>query len=92
MSRCRMGNPKKQSRFICLRCLKQNHIGDGIQRFGRQRPIEHEKDLYCLNCKIVTQNMEVRYCDDYEETLEKAIKKHMKTYGMNMVYAGMLLQ
>lgn len=92
MGRCRMGNPKKQSRFICLRCLKQNHIGDGIQRFGRQRPIEHEKNLYCLNCKIVTQNMEVRYCDDYEETLEKAIKKHMKTYGKNMVYAGMLLQ
>ena len=92
MSRCRMGNPKKQSRFICLRCLKQNHIGDGIQRFGRQRPIEHEKDLYCLNCKIVSQNLEVRYCDDYEETLEKAIKKHMKTYGKNMVYAGMLLQ
>ena len=92
MCRCKYGNPKKQSRFICLRCLKQNHIGDGIQRFGRQRPIEHEKDLYCLNCKTITQNMEVRYCDDYAETLEKAIRKHMKTYGENMVYAGMLLQ
>ena len=90
MSRCRMGNPKKQSRFICLRCLKQNHIGDGIQRFGRQRPIEHEKDLYCLNCKTVTQNMEVRYCDDYEETLEKAVKKHLKIYGCDTACIGML--
>ena len=92
MCRRRMGNPKKQSRFICLCCLKQNHVGDGMQRLGRQRPIEHEKDLYCLNCKTITQNMEVRYCDDYAETFEKAIRKHIDTYGKDMVYVGMMLQ
>ena len=25
-----MGNPKKKSRWICLRCLKENYVGDGI--------------------------------------------------------------
>ena len=31
------GNPKRASRFICCKCLKDNHVGDGIQRGGHQR-------------------------------------------------------
>ena len=81
MGRCKMGNPKKQSRFICLQCLKRNHIGDGIQRGGRQRPNGHEKNLYCLHCKEVTLNLEIRYCDNYFEKIEEAEKKHIKYYG-----------
>ena len=32
MNRCRMGNPKKRSKFICFRWLKINRLGDGMQR------------------------------------------------------------
>ena len=28
----RNGNPKHSSNFICLRCLKENQVGDGIPR------------------------------------------------------------
>ena len=34
MCRCRMGNPKKMSRFICLKHCGENHVLDGLQRGG----------------------------------------------------------
>ena len=43
-----MGNPKKMSRFICCKCLKENQLGSGIQR-ANQREKGHIKDLTCLN-------------------------------------------
>ncbi len=67
MSRYKNGNPKKQSRFICLHCLKENMIGTGLQRLDRQREKGHVKSLYCLNCRSITYNQEVRYCDNYDE-------------------------
>lgn len=74
-----MGNPKKQSRFICLHCLEENQIGSGIQR-SNQREKGHIKDLYCLQCQAVTKNLEVRYCDNYQEMMEKAEELYRKYY------------
>ena len=76
-----MGNPKKKSQFICLRCLKINQLGDGIQR-TQQREKGHIKDLTCMctNLKIITKNLEVRYCDDFQEMMKKAMELRPKYY------------
>ena len=80
MCRCKMGNPKKSSRFICLCHCGENHVGMGIQR-GNQREKGHVKDLYCLQCGDVTKNLEVRYCDNLEEMMGRAEKLHNEYYG-----------
>ena len=72
MIRYRHGNPKRQSRFICLKCMKENMLATGIQRNHSQREKGHVKDLFCLRCGFVTKNEEVRYCDVYEEIYEDA--------------------
>ena len=76
-----MGNPKKKSQFICLRCLKINHLGDGIQR-SQQREKFHIKDLTCMcvNLEEITKNLEVRYCDDFQEMMNKAMELRPKYY------------
>ena len=76
-----MGNPKKKSRWICLKCLKENHVGDGIQRKS-QREKGHVKDLTCLctGLKEITKNVEVRYCDSFQEMMIKAEKLHKEIY------------
>jgi hypothetical protein len=77
-----MGNPKKQSRFICLRCLNENLVGQHIQR-KNQREYAHIKDLTCL-CTMLkeqTKNLEVRYCDDYKRMMVEANTLHTKYYG-----------
>lgn len=71
MSRYKNGNPKRQSKFICLHCMKENMLVTGIQR-KQQREKGHVKDLYCLRCGFVTKNEEVRYCDSYDEIFELA--------------------
>lgn len=83
MCRCKYGNPKKKSRWICLRCLKENHVGDGIQRGGKQREKNHVKDLVCMctNLGIATKNLEVRYCDNFQEMMDKAERLHIEYYG-----------
>lgn len=81
MCRYKYGNPKKQSRFICCKCLTENLIGAGIQRGGKQREKGHVKDLTCLVCNDITKNAEVRYCDDYLEILDKAMELHREYYG-----------
>ena len=75
-----MGNPKKSSRFICLKCLNENQLGSGIQR-ANQREKGHVKDLYCLQCKAVTKNLEVRYCDSFDEMMQKAEELHREYYS-----------
>ena len=82
MCRCRMGNPKKSSRFICCKCLKENQLGSGIQR-ANQREKGHIKDLTCLNpgCNgDITKNIEVRYCDSFDEMMHKAEELHRELY------------
>lgn len=81
MCRYKYGNPKKQSHFICCKCLNENFIGAGIQRGGKQREKGHIKDLTCLACNDITKNAEVRYCDDYLEILDKAMELHREYYG-----------
>ena len=82
MCRCRMGNPKKKSRWICLKCLNENYVGDGIQRRGHQREKYHVKDLVCLctGLKDKTKNLEVRYCDSFDEMMRKAEVLHRELY------------
>ena len=75
-----MGNPKKKSRFICLRCLNINYVADGIQRIN-QREKWHIKDLHCVICNNTTKNIEIRHCDWLEEIKERAEKLHKEYYG-----------
>lgn len=74
-----MGNPKKKSRWICLKCLKENHVGDGIQRIN-QREKWHKKELHCIYCNETTKNLELRHCDWLEEIKERAEKLHREIY------------
>lgn len=78
-----MGNPKKMSKFICCKCMKENGILSGIQRLGKQRGKFHIKDALCLNkgCNKITKNVEVRYCDDFLEILDRVPELHIKYYG-----------
>ena len=70
----------KQSRFICLRCLKENEACTGMYR-KRMREKYHIKDLICdCNDYKKTKNIEVRPCDYYEEILEYAKKIRGKYY------------
>ena len=78
-----MGNPKKSSRFICCKCLKENQIGSGIQR-ANQRSKYHIKDLTCINSGCngdITKNIEVRYCDSFDEMMQKAEELHREYYN-----------
>lgn len=78
MSRYKNGNPKRQSRFICLQCLQENRLAQGIQRKS-QREKFHIKDLYCLSCRKICKCVEVRYCDSFDEVMDKA-KELSKIY------------
>lgn len=82
MGRYKNGNPKRASRFICMHCIKENQLA-GIQRFGHQREKYHIKTILCINpeCKTETQNMEVRYCDSYDDVYEMALKMRDKYYN-----------
>lgn len=51
----------------------------GIQR-KQQREKGHVKDITCLNCKCITKNIEVRYCDCYNEIYKLAKKKRENYY------------
>lgn len=86
-----MGNPKKKSRFICLKCCKENYVGAGIQRES-QREKWHIKDLTCLNrgCNgSITKNLEIRYCDDFIEMYDRVDELHNKYYGNYTEMAAM---
>ena len=87
MGRRRYGYPEMSSRFICIKCLKENCVGQGIQR-GRMREREHIKDLTCINkgCNNeITKNLEVRFCDNYLDLLPKAIELHKLYYIDNNI-------
>ena len=72
MCRCRMGNPKRSSRFICLKHCGENHVLDGLQRGGHQREKKHIKDAFCIECEDITKKQEIRYSDSIDETMQKA--------------------
>lgn len=79
MSRYKNGNPKRQSRFICLQCLQENKLAQGIQRKSQRKKF-HIKDLTCLNCDgKICKCIEVRYCDSFDEVMDKA-KELSKIY------------
>ena len=58
-------------------------MGDGIQRFGHQREKGHTKNLFCIYCRVVTLNTEVRWRDSYDEMMKKAIEVHREYYNEN---------
>ena len=74
-----MGKPKRKSRYICLKCLNENCVGEGIQRIN-QREKFHLKELYCVFCRQETKNLEIRHCDWFEEIKERAEKLHIEFY------------
>ena len=73
---------KKSSEFICLSCLdwKTTYIRD-IQRHQQREPF-HIKDNGCLRCGEV-KTMEVRYCDSFQEMMDKAVELHKEYYGQD---------
>ena len=83
MSRVKNGNPQRASGFLCLHCMKLNQIS-GIQRFAKEREKYHVKDMICINseCKYLpyTKNMEIRFCDTYEEVYKKAARIRYRYY------------
>ena len=64
--------------FVYL-ILGINEIGNGIQR-NNQREKGHIKDLYCLQCQDTTKNLEIRYCDSFDEMMQKAEELHREYY------------
>lgn len=80
MKQCKYGNPKRKSRFICLKCLTENQMG-GLQRINYQREKGHIKSLTCIKCGERTRNLEVRYCDWFEEMMDKAIEIRREYYS-----------
>ena len=62
--------------------MRLNPCGSGIQRGGHQREKYHIKDLMCLNCKDedITKNIEVRWCDNYDEIYKKAVEIRSRYY------------
>jgi hypothetical protein len=68
-----------QSKFICLKCMQENKIVTGLQR-PRQRKKFHIKNIYCLNCKKITKNIEIRFCDSFSEIEEKAANIRSRYY------------
>lgn len=78
--KCKNGNPKKASRFICCKHMGENYLGQGIQRGGHQREKFHCKDLFCVQCQEETKNIEIRWCDPYQEIYDYALKERIKYY------------
>ena len=62
--------------------MGENQLGAGIQR-GKQRGKFHIKDLYCPVCFNITKNIEIRWCDTYNEVYDKALEIMDKYYPKN---------
>lgn len=80
----RHDNINRSSEFICLRCLNNNQVGDKMRR-PNMREKDHVKNLFCLCTKLQmrTKNLEVRWCDDFDERMEYAKKIKPKYYDEN---------
>lgn len=64
--------------------MKENQLGNGIQRGKYQRAKWHIKDLTCFNPEcagMITKNIEVRFCDDYGEVFNKAMEIRGEYYN-----------
>lgn len=80
----RHDNTNRSSEFICLRCLSKNQVGDKMRR-PNMREKDHVKNLCCLCTKLQmrTKNLEVRWCDDFDERMEYAKKIKPRYYDEN---------
>ncbi len=84
MSHRHQHKQKPGSRFICLKCLKFNGVGEGIQR-KVIRPKFHIKDIFCVGCDCITKNVEVRYDDFYEEVSPQLEELNKRYYMEELV-------
>lgn len=77
----RNGHPERSSKFICLRCLRENQVGNGIHRQNTKEK-DHIKDIICLctHLGMKTKNLEVRWCDDMDERMKQAMRLKPKYY------------
>lgn len=80
----RNGHPERSSKFICLRCLRENQVGSGIPRPNTKEK-DHVKDIVCLctHLEMKTKNLEVRWCDDIGERMIRAMQLKPKYYDEN---------
>ncbi|RHP24422.1 hypothetical protein DWZ63_10740 [Clostridium sp. AF34-13] len=80
----RNGHPERSSKFICLRCLRENQVGSGIPRSNTKEK-DHVKDIICLctHLEMKTKNLEVRWCDDMGERMRRAMQLKSKYYDEN---------
>lgn len=64
--------------------MKRNQVGDKMKR-PKTREKDHVKNLLCLctHLQMRTKNLEVRWCDDFEERMEYAKKIKSKYYNKN---------
>lgn len=85
----RNGHPEKSSRFICLRCLKENKVCDGLPRPNTKEK-NHIKDIHCLCTRLQykTENLEVRWCDNFHEQMTTAKNIQHEHYDKNGNYVG----
>jgi hypothetical protein len=66
--------------FYCCKCGRK---GISLPRTGRVREKFHIKDLYCIHCEEVTKHIEIRFCDDELEVLDKLKEVQLEYYGGN---------
>lgn len=80
----RNGHPERSSKFICLRCLRENQVGSCIPRSNTKEK-DHVKDIICLctHLEMKTKNLEVRWCDDMGERMRRAMQLKSKYYDEN---------
>lgn len=85
MGRCRFGNPKKRSEFLCLKCMRKDGTMNGIQRVHGQREKLHVKDMYCCHCKEDVKALEIRY-NDYmsDDFMYTALRLHREYYNKDV--------
>lgn len=72
-----------------MRCLRENCVGQGIQR-PKTKEIDHIKNICCLcvRMKYQTKNLEVRWCDNFKERMERAIEMRLDFYDKDGKYIG----
>lgn len=68
----RNGNPRRKSRFICLRCMKENQLGDGIQRGKDNKDALLKVNKQMKDKDVSLKNLEMQSPDTLTELIDFA--------------------